>query len=69
VTSRSRASANTRAVSIPMPELAPVTTARRPVRSIPAITSSAVEYRPNSLVINGFDDFAVPLDRGVERVG
>ncbi len=36
------AAASARAVSTPIPELAPVTTARRPCRSTPSITSVAV---------------------------
>ena len=41
------ASASARAVSIPMPEAPPVTTARRPVRSTPARTSDAVVSQLN----------------------
>src|SRR5260370_26634196 len=43
------AEARARAVSMPMPELAPVTMARLPDRSTPSITSDAVEWRPNGL--------------------
>ena len=38
-----------RAVSVPMPEPAPVTMARLPDRSTPSITSAAVEWRPNGV--------------------
>ncbi len=44
------APARARAVSTPMPEAAPVTTARRPVRSTPAITSAAVDCALNGVV-------------------
>jgi hypothetical protein len=40
--------ASARTVSTPMPELAPVTTARRPRRSTPSITSAAVEAAPKT---------------------
>jgi len=42
--------ARARAVSTPMPELAPVTTTRLPARSTPSITSEAVLSRLNSVV-------------------
>jgi hypothetical protein len=45
------APARARAVSIPMPEDPPVTTARLPDRSMPSITSPAVESNPNGVVI------------------
>ena len=40
-------SASTRAVSRPRPEVPPVTSAVRPARSRPAVTSSAVLSAPN----------------------
>ena len=40
-----------RAVSLPMPDEAPVTIARLPLRSIPAMTSAAVEWAPKQVVI------------------
>jgi hypothetical protein len=42
--------ASTRAVSVLMPDEAPVTIARRPERSTPARTSSAVECSSNGVV-------------------
>ena len=45
------AAASARAVSTPMPDAPPVTTARRPVRSTPAMTSAAVESAVNGVVI------------------
>jgi len=45
------ARANARAVSTPIPDPAPVTIARLPVRSTPATTSAAVESNPNGVVI------------------
>ena len=45
--------ARARAVSTPMPDAAPVTTARRPVRSTPRTTSSAVVANPNGVVTRG----------------
>jgi hypothetical protein len=45
------ARASARAVSIPMPEAAPVTIARRAVRSTPATTSAAVDCAPNGVVM------------------
>src|ERR1700733_5605920 len=44
------AEARARAVSTPMPLAAPVTRARRPCRSMPAITSAAVDSKPNEEV-------------------
>jgi len=44
--------ASTRAVSMPMPEEAPVTIARRPRKSTPAITSSAAEPNRKGVVIS-----------------
>ena len=44
------APARARAVSTPMPDAPPVTTVRRPVRSMPATTSSAVDSRRNGVV-------------------
>jgi len=38
--------ASARAVSMPMPDAAPVTTMRRPVRSMPRATSAAVDSAP-----------------------
>lgn len=52
--------ARARAVSAPMPELAPVTMTLRFVRSIPAITSSAVECLENLLVINSLGGTSAP---------
>ena len=45
--------ASTRAVSAPIPEDAPVTTARRPCRSTPAVTSSAVLEPSKRVVMSG----------------
>ena len=45
------APASARAVSTPMPDEPPVTIARLPVRSMPAMTSAAVESKPNGVVI------------------
>src|SRR4051812_8226831 len=45
------APASARAVSMPMPDAPPVTTARRPVRSTPAMTSAAVDRAVNGLLI------------------
>src|SRR4051794_3328813 len=42
--------ASVRAVSMPMPDEAPVTIARVPARSMPAATSAAVERNPNRVV-------------------
>ena len=42
--------ASARAVSTPMPDEAPVTMARRPVRSTPATTSAAVDRASNGVV-------------------
>jgi hypothetical protein len=44
------APASARAVSMPMPELAPVTMARRSLRSIPSTTSPAVDSAVNGVV-------------------
>lgn len=43
------ASANARPLSIPMPDAPPVTTARMPVRFIPATTSAAVDEKLNGV--------------------
>src|SRR5258708_4230039 len=43
------APASARAVSIPMPDEPPVTIARLPDRSMPSITSAAVESNPNAV--------------------
>lgn len=43
--------ARVRAVSTPIPDVAPVTTIRRPVRSMPSATSSAVEAKPKGVVM------------------
>src|SRR4051812_34256337 len=48
---RAPAPASVRAVSMPMPDEAPVTIARLPVRSMPATTSAAVERNPNWVVM------------------
>src|SRR3954464_37618 len=53
------APARARAVSTPMPDAAPVTTTRRPLRSMPAATSAAVDSRPNSVVMSGMGDLRV----------
>ena len=45
------APASARAVSIPIPEAPPVTMARRPVRSIPSMTSAAVDSAVNGVRI------------------
>src|SRR3954451_20195190 len=45
------APASARAVSMPIPDDAPVTMARLPVRSMPATTSAAVEEKSNGVVI------------------
>jgi hypothetical protein len=45
------AAANARAVSTPIPEDAPVTMARLPDRSTPAMTSAAVDEKPKGVVI------------------
>ena len=45
------AAARARAVSTPMPLAAPVTSARRPCRSMPATTSSAVLEKPKAEVL------------------
>src|SRR5207248_1827181 len=45
------AAASARAVSTPMPDEPPVTMMRRPVRSIPAMTSAAVACAPNPVVM------------------
>ena len=45
------ARASSRAVSTPMPDEPPVTIARLSLRSIPAITSAAVEVAPNGVVM------------------
>src|ERR1700759_120579 len=49
------APASERAVSTPIPDEAPVTTARTPVRSRPATTSSAVLPASNRVVISRED--------------
>src|SRR4051812_818972 len=41
---------------MPMPDEAPVTIARLPVRSIPAATSAAVERKPNGVLIRVIAD-------------
>jgi len=46
VSTRAPRSASTRAVSSPMPEVAPVTSIVRPSRSSPAVTASAVDEPP-----------------------
>jgi hypothetical protein len=57
--------ASARAVSTPMPEAPPVTTARMPVRSMPSTTSAAVEVAPNGVVMR---DMPVPIyDDGKRR--
>jgi len=43
--------ASARAVSMPMPDAPPVTMTRRPVRSIPATTSAAVDSKENGVVM------------------
>jgi len=43
--------ASARAVSAPRPDEPPVTTARRPDRSTPAMTSAAVDSAPNGVVM------------------
>jgi hypothetical protein len=45
--------ASARAVSTPIPDEPPVTIARAPQRSIPAITSAAVDSNPNRVFIGG----------------
>ena len=55
--------ANARAVSIPMPDEAPVTIARLPERSMPSITSAAVESNPKSVVIGAVMLVSVMLPR------
>ena len=45
------ASASARAVSTPMPDVAPVTMACLPIRSTPLRTWSAVELKPNGVLI------------------
>src|SRR5690242_344289 len=45
------AAASARAVSTPIPDDAPVTTARLPLRSTPAMTSAAVEEKPKGVLI------------------
>ena len=45
------APASALAVSTPIPEVAPVTTARLPDRSIPLTTSAAVESKPNGVLM------------------
>ena len=46
------APASARAVSTPIPDEPPVTIARLPPRSMPAITSAAVESKPNGVVMS-----------------
>src|SRR5277367_4746685 len=55
---------STRIVSRPRPELQPVTTAVLPRRSMPAVTSSAVDRRPNLLLVgfSGSVDMLLPSD-------
>src|SRR6478672_4950307 len=50
--------AKLRAVSMPIPEDAPVTTTRLPTRSVPPTTSSAVELKPKGVRIKSMS--AVP---------
>src|SRR5689334_22749737 len=57
------ASASARAVSTPIPDDAPVTMARLPDRSTPAMTSAAVDVNPKGVVIN-FAPISVPNRRG-----
>ena len=45
------APASARAVSTPMPDAPPVTMARRPVRSMPSMTSAAVDSAVNGVVM------------------
>jgi len=47
------APASVRAVSIPMPDEAPVTIARLSLKSTPAMTSAAVESKSNGVLIRG----------------
>src|SRR5580704_11797399 len=57
--------ASARAVSIPMPDAPPVTIARRPVRSIPAMTSAAVDCAPNGVVMRSM--VLLLAGQGVDR--
>ena len=43
--------ASARAVSAPIPDEPPVTMARLPVRSMPAMTSAAVDWTPNGVTM------------------
>src|SRR4051794_31897597 len=60
------APASARAVSTPIPDDAPVTMARLPVRSMPATTSAAVEEKPNGVVI-GVMTTSVRAERSAAR--
>jgi hypothetical protein len=60
------AEASTLAVSMPIPELAPVTMARRPCRSTSATISAAVVVAPYAVVgiVNSFCDTGQALASG-----
>ena len=59
------AAASARAVSTPMPDAPPVTIARLPARSMPAITSAAVDWAPKGVVMGS--DGRVSGSRGPDE--
>ncbi len=59
------APASARAVSMPIPDAPPVTMARRPVRSMPATTSAAVDSAPNGVVMGALTVMMSPV--GLKR--
>src|SRR4051812_8530327 len=60
--------ASARAVSMPMPDDAPVTMARLPLRSMPATTSAAVERKPKGVLIRvrASPDDERPVHKGMD---
>ncbi len=63
------APARARAVSMPIPDAPPVTTTRRPARSMPSTTSSAVDSAVNGVVMRLVITFPVSLGDAARKPG